>query len=187
MIENNKNKYLKHQKLIKACKKGNKKAQFEIYKLYYSAMYSTCIRIVKDPVEAEDIMQEAFLKAFNKIDSYKAEVSFGAWLKKIVVNNALDFLKKRKLELSEINENITVFEDDDDTLNDDKETIELIKNKILELPDGYRVILSLYLLEGYDHDEIANILDITSSTSRSQYSRAKKRLLQEIQNAKLTY
>ena len=93
-------KYLNvHQQLIDLCKRGDSKAQFEIYKLYHKAMYNTCLRIVEDATEAEDIMQEAFFKAFDKINTYRNEVSFGAWLKRIVVNASLDYLKKVKLEI----------------------------------------------------------------------------------------
>jgi RNA polymerase sigma factor (sigma-70 family) len=90
----------RHLDLIEACKKGDQKAQFELYRLYYVAMYNTTLRIVGDSDDAEDVMQEAFLKAFTKLDSYRKEVSFGAWLKRIVINKALDFLRLKKEQLS---------------------------------------------------------------------------------------
>jgi len=170
---------IQHTKLIEKIKKGDRKAQFEMYKLYYKAMYNTALRIVNDNSEAEDIMQESFLSAFSKIETYKAEVSFGAWLKKIVVNKSLDFLKKSKLMLEEIDETkdfeyIDDFEIEQDVL----QQVEKIKKAISKLADGYRVVLSLYLLEGYDHSEIAEILNIQASASRSQFTRAKKKLLE---------
>lgn len=163
-----------HQELIDQCMEGNEKAQFRLYKVYYKAMYSVSLRIVNNEVEAEDIMQEAFLSAFRKIKTYKGEVSFGAWLKKIVVNRSLDYLKKRKFQLEEINERTT--EMPDYQMENAEVDIGEIKQAIQKLPDGYRVVLSLYLIEGYDHDEISQILGITNSASRTQLLRAKNKL-----------
>lgn len=175
----NTNNYI-HRKLIKDCKKGNSKAQFEVYKLYYQAMYNTSLRIVNNTLEAEDIMQEAFLKAFNNLDQYKGEVSFGAWLKKIVVNRSLDFLRQKKMFFESFENNSSAIATEEKEDWDYLPDIELIKKEIKALPDGYRIILSLYLLEGYDHNEIAQILDITASTSRSQFARAKKKLREKL-------
>ncbi len=172
-----------HQDLIDGCRDGDQKAQFQIYKLYYKAMYNTSLRIVNNRMEAEDIMQESFLSAFEKIDSYSGTVSFGAWLKKIVVNRSLDALGKRKAIFEDIDSYIGIIDDSpEETINNEENElkIEKIKMAIKELPDGYRIILSLYLLEGYDHDEISEILNISSSTSRSQLSRAKSRLLKDL-------
>ena len=172
-----------HQDLIDGCKSGDQKAQFQIYKLYYKTMYNTSLRIVNDTMEAEDIMQEAFLSAFEKIDTYSGTVSFGAWLKKIVVNRSLDSLDKRK-EVFENIDSYTEIRDESDNETHQREEldvkVEAIKEAINALPDGYRIILSLYLLEGYDHDEIADILSITSSTSRSQLTRAKQKLIDDL-------
>lgn len=163
-----------HQEIIDQCKGGSQKAQFQLYKLYYKAMFSVCLRIVNDQMEAEDVMQEAFLSAFKKIDTYKGEVSFGAWLKRIVVNRSLDYLKKRKVHFEEINERSTEFTD---YQMDNRELdTNVLKRSIQELPDGYRVVLSLYLIEGYDHDEISQILGISNSASRTQLLRAKNKL-----------
>lgn len=171
-----------HQNLIDGCKAGDQKAQFQIYKLYYKAMYNTSLRIVSDTMEAEDIMQEAFLSAFEKIDTYSGKVSFGAWLKKIVINRSLDMLNKQKAIFEDIDTHHELKSMADDT-NGGAELemkVEEVREAIKNLPDGYRIILSLYLLEGYDHDEISEILSISSSTSRSQLSRAKTKLLNEI-------
>lgn len=163
-----------HQDIIDRCKEGDPKAQFQMYKLYYKSMYNVCLRIVNDPTEAEDVMQEAFLKALKKIDTYRGEVSFGAWLKKIVVNRSLDILKARKVTFEEINERK---HDSEDYKMEVKELdVEAIRNAINLLPDGYRVVLSLYLIEGYDHEEISEILGISNSASRTQYMRAKNKL-----------
>ena len=168
-----------HQKLINKCRKGDRKAQFEIYSLYYKAMYNTSLRIVKDPQEAEDIMQESFLSAFRKIETYQGKVSFGAWLKRIVINNSLDVIKKRRMLFEELDEDYTQLAIQEDELDEKllEQQMDMIREAIQKLPDGYRVILSLHLMEGYDHEEIAEILNISSSTSRSQFFRAKQRLL----------
>jgi RNA polymerase sigma-70 factor (ECF subfamily) len=172
-----------HQDLLDGCKNGDQKAQFQIYKLYYKAMYNTSLRIVNDSMEAEDIMQESFLSAFEKIDTYSGIVSFGAWLKKIVVNRSLDALNKRKAVFEDIEAHAGLRDDSSEDTARYEEIdfrVEEVKEAIERLPDGYRVILSLYLLEGYDHDEIAEILSINSSTSRSQLSRAKQKLIGEL-------
>ena len=172
-----------HQNLIDGCKNGDQKAQFQIYKLYYKAMFNTSLRIVSDTMEAEDIMQEAFLSAFEKIETYSGTVSFGAWLKKIVINRSLDAVSRQKAIFEDIDTHYELQEDTDNT-PELQEKMNEVKSAINDLPDGYRIILSLYLLEGYDHDEIAEILNISSSTSRSQLSRAKQKLLNELNNGK---
>ena len=172
-----------HQDLLDGCKSGDQKAQFQIYKLYYKAMYNTSFRIVNNTMEAEDIMQEAFLSAFEKIETYSGSVSFGAWLKKIVINRSLDALSKRKAVFEDIESHVGIRDESDEETFRNEEIdvrVEEVKGAIERLPDGYRIILSLYLLEGYDHDEIAEILSISSSTSRSQLSRAKQKLIGEL-------
>ncbi len=172
-----------HQDLLDGCKTGDQKAQFQIYKLYYKAMYNTSLRIVNDTMEAEDIMQESFLSAFEKIETYSGTVSFGAWLKKIVINRSLDALSRRKAIFEDIESHTGIRDDssEDQLRQEDVDfRVEEVKEAIERLPDGYRIILSLYLLEGYDHDEIGEILGISSSTSRSQLSRAKQKLIAEL-------
>ncbi len=172
-----------HQDLLDGCKTGDQKAQFQIYKLYYKAMYNTSLRIVNDTMEAEDIMQESFLSAFEKIETYSGTVSFGAWLKKIVINRSLDALNRRKAIFEDIDAYTGIRDEgtEEITRKEDLDIqVEEVKEAINRLPDGYRVILSLYLLEGYDHDEIAEIMSISSSTSRSQLSRAKQKLISEL-------
>ena len=169
-----------HQDLIDGCRRCDQKSQFQIYKLYYKAMYNTSLRIVNDTMEAEDIMQEAFLSAFEKIDSYSGKVSFGAWLKKIVTNRSLDYLSKKCIV---IYNDIESFQDIEDTAvyqsEESDPRIGSLMDRIKLLPEKYRNILSLYLFEGYDHEEISEILSIPSSTSRSQFSRAKSMVLKE--------
>jgi RNA polymerase sigma-70 factor, ECF subfamily len=169
----------RHLDLVEACKRGDQKAQFELYRLYNAAMYNTTLRIVGDSDDAEDVMQEAFLKAFEKLDTYRGAVSFGAWLKRIVINKALDFLrvKKEQLSLEDAGEVGEMVDEPVDT-GEVEYRAEEIKKAIYDLPEGYRVVLSLILLEGYDHEEVSAILNISNATSRTQYHRAKKRLIE---------
>lgn len=161
--------------MIDRCKAGDREAQFQLYKLYYKSMYNTSLRIVGNDAEAEDIMQEAFLSAFKKIETYSGQVSFGAWLKKIVINRSLDYFKKKKVQFEEINERVA--DELEAPMMETREIdVQKIKKAIFQLPEGYRVVLSLYLLEGYDHDEISEILEISNSSSRSQLLRAKRKL-----------
>lgn len=170
-----------HQDLLNRCSWGDQQAQTEIYKLYYKAMYNTSLYITKDEAEAEDIMQEAFLKAFKLLKSMKMESGFGGWLKKIVVNKSLDSVRKRKIHFEQVDDikDTTI---DSGTLEDTGESISekiaKIKTAMKLLPEKYRVVLSMNLLEGYDHDEISSILGITASTSRAQLSRGKQKLMQ---------
>ncbi len=175
-----------HEELVDACRQGNRKAQFELYNRYYKAMYNTALRITGDTAEAEDAMQEGFLNAFRKIETYREEVSVGAWLKKIVVNRALDAVKNRKsfVDLDQVPE---IAENDDE--NDEYQgefVIDEIKKALYNLPERDRVIVSLFLLEGYDHEEIAEIMGISYASSRTQYHRAKKRLQKELQQKRQT-
>ena len=167
-----------HKDLIDQCRKGEREAQFRIYDLYYRAMFNTSLRIVKDPAEAEDIMQESFLSAFEKIDTFSGNVSFGAWLKKIVVNRSLDSIKKKRMYFETLDESHTAGVSETEAEEDITEDVTRIRDAILKLPDGFRIVLSLYLLEGYDHEEIAEILGISGSTSRSQYTRARQKLIE---------
>ena len=187
MAENEKSETFtpRHLDLVEACKKGDQRAQFELYRLYNAAMYNTTLRIVGDSDDAEDVMQEAFLKAFTKLDSYRGEVSIGAWLKRIVINKALDFLrlKKEKLSLEDAGEIGEIVDEPGDT-GDVEYKAEEIKKAIDKLPEGYRIVLSLILLEGYDHEEVSGILNISNATSRTQYHRAKKKLIELLKRNK---
>ncbi len=170
-----------HQDLIDRCRYGDRESQFGLYKLYYKSMYNTALRIVGNQTDAEDIMQESFLNAFRKIQSYEGKVSFGAWLKKIVINKSLDYLKKQKVRFEEIDERLPD-EEAEPELEARETDMPRIREAIMHLPEGYRVVFSLYYLEGYDHDEIAAILKISSGSSRSQLLRAKKKLKSYLEN-----
>jgi len=160
--------------LIQSCLQGDQKSQLAFYDQYYRLIYNTCRRIVNDDHLAEDMMQETFIKAFRSLKSFDQETPLIPWLKRIAINQCVDELKKRRIE---------VFPDTEIEVADDSEIeidsqigIDHIKKAMRLLSGGYQMILSLYLLEGYDHEEIGQILGIKSSTSRSQYMRAKKRL-----------
>lgn len=176
----------KNTDLVESCKRGDSKSQFEVYKLYSKAMYNVCYRILNNETEAEDALQEAFVDAFMKIQSFKNESAFGAWLKQIVVNKALNHLRIRKNIFVNIEDH--TFEIEKYKPNENSEecepkfTIENINRNLKNLPEGYRVVLSLYLFEGYDHEEISQILKISESTSRSQYLRGKQKLISMINN-----
>jgi RNA polymerase sigma factor (sigma-70 family) len=168
-----------HQELIERCKDGESDAQFEIYGLYYKPMYNTCLRIVNDAPQAEDLMQESFLSAFNKISTYSGTVSFGAWLKRIVVNKSIDYIRKTKLSVLELNNHHSDIRDEDpaDDFEYSEDLIKKAKKALDMLADGYRIVLSLNIIEGYNHSEVAQILGISESTSRSQLARAKKKII----------
>ena len=166
---------VKQDVLIKACIHGDQSAQYALYKQYSKAMYNICYRITNDPGDAEDVLQEAFLSAFKNLRSFKGESSFGAWLKKIVVNSSINHVKKNKILYTQLNGQDVEHESE---IHDNEIILEIdrIKEALQQLPDGFRTVLSLYLFEGYDHREIAGILNISESTSKSQYNRAKRRL-----------
>ena len=171
-----------NQGLVDRCRNGEGKAQYEIYGLYARQMYNVCMRIVNHAADAEDILQEAFVEAFRYIHEFRGESSFGAWLKKIVVNRAINHLKKRRLTLFETIPGIDQLTVDEQEGQDENTNLEVIRvhKAIMELPTGYRLVLCLYLVEGYDHGEIAQILNITESTSKSQYNRAKTKLREQL-------
>ena len=169
-----------NQPLIDRCRTGDRKAQSELYKMYYKSMYSVSIRILGNAADAEDAMQEAFLSAFRKIDTYQGKVSFGAWLRKIVINRSLDYLKKRRIKFEEVTERNAGSDENNTYLGEID--VNRIHKAIQSLPDGYRVVLSLHIIEGYDHEEISRILNISNSASRTQYLRAKNKLREILKN-----
>lgn len=162
--------------VIDRCKKGERKAFQELYNLYAKAMFNISLRILNNSAEAEEVLQDSFLKAFVKIDSYDPAHSFGAWLKRIVINGSLDVLKKRKPAFVPL-ETIEYVQEEDPE-EEIAFDVEAIKKCMANLPDGYRTILSLFLFEDCSHKEIASLLGISEGTSKSQYNRAKKKLIE---------
>ncbi|MCC6691218.1 MAG: RNA polymerase sigma factor [Bacteroidia bacterium] len=167
--------------LVEACKNGESSAFEGLYNLYSKAMFNISLRITNDREESEDVLQEAFLSAFKNINQFKGESTFGSWLKRIVINKSIDAVKKRKLKFTEVEsiEALNILEEE--TGNDEIQisyTIEAVTKAIQFLPDGFRTVLTLYLFEDYSHKEIAEKLNISENTSKTQYLRAKKRLIE---------
>lgn len=174
-----------HRDIIERCRLGDRRSQQQLYQLYSKAMFNICIRMMNNTEEAEDMLQEAFTEAFLKLESFRHESSFGAWLKKIVVNTCINKLKKREIDLV-MPDKIPVHIADEVSVNEEdiQYNIEKVNHAVKQLPDGYRLVFSLYLMEGYDHQEIAEILNISESTSKTQYLRAKNKV-KELLNSKL--
>ena len=148
-------------------------------------MFYVALRFLKDRFEAEDAMQEAFIRAFAKLHQFTGEVSFGAWLKKIVINKCIDKLKAKKLELVAINEQVLSTVDEDDNWQvEENISLEKVKKCIDQLPEKYKYPLMLFLMEGYDHEEISEILNITHVASRTLVHRGKKKLQEELKSQK---
>jgi RNA polymerase sigma-70 factor (ECF subfamily) len=163
--------------LISLCLKGNRQAQHTLYHRYCDAMYNVCYRMLGSQAEAEDVLQEAFMDVFRNMESFRGESSLGAWIKRIAINHCLNVFKRRKLKFEEMHDRLgevpeEVYKEDEHTSYEVKK----VKDAILKLPDGYRQVITLYLIEGYDHGEIAEILGIQETGSKSQYSRARAKL-----------
>ncbi|MAD98082.1 MAG: RNA polymerase subunit sigma [Flavobacteriaceae bacterium] len=164
--------------LLNRCKKSDQTAQMQLYKAYYKAMYNSAYRILKDEFEAEDIMQEAFLTAFTKLNSYKGEVAFGAWLKRIVINKSLTQLKKNNRYEEVKMEVVQPDEKEDEKLDYHQLEPTAVMSSIQGLKDNYRMVLTLNLIEGYDYEEIAQIMNYSNENVRTTVSRAKRKLKQ---------
>ena len=176
---------MKNQKLIEACKKNDYKAQMEVYQLYKNMLFNTSLRIVKNEYDAQDIVHDAFIKAFQGVSKLGGDINLGGWLKRITINSSLDFLKKR---------NKTIWMEDSFVLEEesnegDFETEELqikeVKEAIKALKDKYRIIVVLYLIENYSHKEIAQELGLKESTVRNQYIRGKAQIVNQIKKTQL--
>lgn len=167
------------EQLVQLCLAGDTRAQYELYNRYVDAMYNTAVRIVSHRTEAEDVLQESFAKVFQQLHTFRSESTIGAWIKRIVVTTALSHLRKNRkakiVDLGAVSEPGT--EQDDIDLPFDAKTIHAA---IKKLPEGSRVVFNLFLLEGLQHKEIAEILDITESTSKTQYRRAKQLLREQL-------
>lgn len=164
--------------IVEECKRNNRKAQMQLYNQYCQGMYIVARRFISNTAEAEDLVQDAFIKAFGKLHQYKAEVTFGAWLKRIVVNTCIDSLKSKKLNMDLLDEvHLEVVNQDDHSWQvEDDVTLDDVKQAINQLPEKYKYVVMLYLIEGYDHQEISEILNITEIASRTQLSRGKVKL-----------
>lgn len=167
-----------HTDLIEACKQGDRKAQKRLYELYSRAMFNICSRMLGDRAAAEDALQEAFINAFSKLHTFAGRASFGAWLKRIVVNKCLSHLNKSRIKTQPLDQQLTEKADEEFDVEDHDLFLspERVHQAIKGLPKGCRIVFNLYQLEGYDHQEISEILGVSVSTSKSQLHRAKKLL-----------
>lgn len=167
------------KQLIRRLKKGHAKAQFQVYQMHYKMLYNVALRIVQDTAEAEDIMQEAFIAAFDKIQTFEGEGNLGGWLKRICVNRALDALRKRHLQFEEMNEGY-VADLAQEEYDDQDDKLALVTRHLAQMADNHRVLITLHLIEGYTHEEIADQLGMSHSAVRTGYSRAKKKLQDQL-------
>ena len=172
-----------HSHLIDQCKSGDRRAQYQLYNLYSKQMLNISNRIVNNQVEAEDVLQESFVNAFSKLKTFRGDSSFGSWLKRIVINNSLNVVRKKKQYFEEINDDITEGEIEESKQEQPNYSIEDINNAMKRLPDGYRVIFTLYMFEDLTHNEIAKQLNISVNTSKSQLSRARSKMKVLMQNS----
>ena len=168
-----------HDELVARCKQGDVQSYETLYRKYAKPMFNTSLRIVNNSSDAEDVLQESFASAFQHLDRFDYSSTFGAWLKRIVINNSISVLRRRRMAFIDISESAAFeIEETGDISEDDIELrVDSIKKAMSTLPNGYRSVLSLSLFEGYDYEEIGEILNISVSTVRTQYHRAKQKLL----------
>jgi RNA polymerase sigma-70 factor (ECF subfamily) len=164
--------------LVQRCRKGNKPAQYRLYLAYVDTMFSVCKRLVPNPMDAEEILQDVFVKAYTQLNKLKDNRRFGGWLKAIAIHECLNFLKKKKTIFDDLPQSIPDPEEINETVIEISR--ELLMQAVDSLPEGSRVIFNLYLVENYKHTEIAQMLNISVSTSKSQYARAKHLLKEKL-------
>ncbi|MGB0837476.1 MAG: RNA polymerase sigma factor [Flavobacteriaceae bacterium] len=167
-------------KLIQACKRGSRKAQMKLYDQYSKGMYHVALRYMSDSFLAEDMMQEAFIKLFKNLDQFKGDVSIGAYLKKIVINNCIDYLKKKQLETQSLKEETLHLLDTEDWEIGHTISYQQVIDCLEQVKGKYQIVLKLYLIEGYDHAEISEILGISQVLSRTHLMRGRKELKEQL-------
>lgn len=167
------------KQLIEKCKNNDTQAQSELYKLFSSKLFSVCLKYSRNYTEAEDNLQDSFLTIFNKIEQFNHKGSFEGWLKRIAVNTVLQRYRREKV-FEIINEDIA--EDHEIELEDESLSIDYLLKIIQELPDRYRLVFNLYVLDGYSHNDIANMLNINIGTSKSNLARARQILKKTIED-----
>lgn len=172
-----------YDELVAKCKQGDQYSYEVLYRQYAKSMFNTSLRIVNNRSDAEDVLQESFIAAF-KLENFDYTSTFGAWLKRIVINKSIDLLRKKRLTVVDMDD--AVVDNSPEMEQPDEAALQLrveaIKQAIIKLPSGYRTVLSLFLFEGYDYEEIGEILNISDSTVRTQYHRARQKLLQLLKN-----
>jgi RNA polymerase sigma-70 factor (ECF subfamily) len=164
---------MSEEEIIEGCKQGNRQAQQRLYNLYKSKLYAVCVRYAANKMEAEDVLQEGFLKIFNNIHKYQFTGAFGAWVKTVMVNTAIEQYRRNKRSIIDVTDEMPVgaaFDDNIIERMEGRKVLELIQN----MPEGYRQVFNLYAVEGYKHHEIGTMLGISEGTSKSQYARGRK-------------
>ncbi|PIB26967.1 RNA polymerase sigma factor [Maribacter sp. 4G9] len=163
--------------ILEKCKANDRSAQLKLYRQYCDGMYCVAMRFLKNADDAEDVLQEAFIKAFQKMHQYKGEVTFGAWLKRIVVNKCIDFLKSKKEHTISLDETyMKPVDEDDDWKVDGHIDLDEVKEAIGQLPNKYKYVVMMYLIEGFDHQEISEVLQISETACRTRLLRGKGQL-----------
>lgn len=162
--------------IVEQCKANSRKAQLALYKQYCDGMFCVAMRFLNNADDAEDVLQESFIKAFQKIHQFKGDVTFGAWLKRIVINKSIDFLKSKHQKMTELDESYMQLETDEDWSIEEHITLDEVKLAINQLPEKYKYVVMMFLIEGFDHKEISQVLNITGSACRTRLLRGKGQL-----------
>ncbi len=162
--------------ILEKCKANDRSAQLKLYRQYCDGMYCVAMRFLKNADDAEDVLQESFIKAFQKMHQYKGEVTFGAWLKRIVVNKCIDFLKSRKEQNISLDESYMRCVEEDDWTVEEHIEIDEVKTAIEQLSGKYKYVVMMYLIEGFDHQEISEVLKISETACRTRLLRGKGQL-----------
>lgn len=165
-----------HKHLIVQSQQGDQAAMSSLYGLYAKAMYNICRRMMGDEEEAKDLLQESFIDAFQKLPTLREVNTFSSWIKRIVVNNCINAIRKKKLDTAQLEDGADFIEEEDDDFEYTKFQASQIMQAIDLLPEGCKAVLNLYLFEGYDHKEIGEIMGVTESASKAQYCKAKARI-----------
>ena len=164
---------------IEGCRKGVRSAQLKLYEHYARMLFASCYRILANTEEAEEAMQDSFLKIFTHLEQYHEEMSFEAWVRRIAIHTAIDYVRQRSEELELLTDNLPDLAEEEEE-EEPRYTVDQVRHAMEQLPNGYRVVLSLYLFEGYDMEEIAQILHVKPASVRSQYLRGKRKLIEGI-------
>lgn len=165
------------EKLIEACRRGDRKAQSQLYNQYSRAMYNICLRMLRNEADAEDTLQISFVDIFRNLEKFRFQSTPGAWIKRIVINNCINFLRKKRIRFEDM-DSVQIADESpiDDATTEHEYNVQTVQECMSQLSDGYRTVFTLYLIEGYDHKEIAQILEISEATSKSQFHRAKMKM-----------
>ena len=170
-----------YRQLIEKCQKKDAKAQAELYKIFAPKLYGVCLKYCSNKSIADDLFQDAFITIFNKINQFKHKGSFEGWAKRITINTVLQHFKKQKFH-QEINDNLITDENEEFDIEDENLNLNYLLELIKELPNQYRLVFNLYVLDGYSHSEISEALNISIGASKSNLSRAKQLLRKRIES-----